>query len=336
MMREIIWALGFLLIQAQGENLVKMGEEFMQLRNWHVAISYFDQALKENPNLSRAWYGKGLSLCELRSFEDGISALNKAIELEPKNPDYLYVTGVCYEWRGKDYWDRAEAYYLKTLEFLPSNTQLHHKLATLYQRQGRYEEAIKEFKKAIELNPDYYISYNNLAGCYLAIHKPEDAVKLYQEAILRSDDPGQYHFYFHLGVAHLASNRIADAKAAFLIESALNPYFADPHLNLGNIYLLENNLARGIEEYREALAIDPDLPEAHYNLGQLYLSLNQNQLARKHLQRYVELKPESGAGHYYLGLCYARIGERKKAWEEYEKSLQLGYQPEILRKKMQK
>jgi len=335
-MKKLLLIFSLILVQAAGENMAKMGEDFMKLRNWPMALSYYQAALKENPSLAPAWYGKGLSLCQLKKFDEGISALNRAIELEPKNADYLYVTGVCYEWKGKDGWEQAEAYYQKTLELIPNEPQLHHKLATLYQQEENYPEAIAEFKKTIEINPDYYISYNNLAGCYLALHQPEEAVKLYREAILHAEDPGRYHFYFHLGLALLVSNQIKGAKAAFLIESALNPDFVDARLDLGNIYLLENNFERAIEEYQQVLVIQPDQPEAHYNLGQIFLSLNQSQLAFKHFQRYVELKPDSGPGHYYLGICYARLDEQGKAWEEYNKSIQLGYRPEILRRKINK
>jgi tetratricopeptide (TPR) repeat protein len=324
------------LVCAAGDSLCRTGEEFMALRNWPVALNYFERALEEDPQLSQAWHGKGLSLCQLQKFDAGLEALGKAVELEPRNVNYLYVTGVCNEWRGRDGYEAAEAYYKKAMELMPNQAQLHHKLGTLYQRQGRYMDAIPEFKKAILLEPKSFVSYNNLAGCYLAIHQPEQAVKLYREAIVKSEDPAQYHFYFELGVALLAANRMAEAKAAFLIETALSPDFVDARLDLGNIYVLENNLGRALEEYQEVLAIDPDQPEAYYNLGQIYLSLNQDQLALKRLQRYVELKPDSGAGHYYLGLTYARLGDRAQAQAEYDKSLELGYKPEVMKRKSEK
>jgi len=331
-MKGILGIIGLALICAAGENLSRTGGEFMALRNWPAALNYFERALAENPQLDAAWYGKGLSLCQLQRYDAGLEALAKAVELSPRNVSYLYVSGVCNEWRGKDGYEAAEAYYRKALELVPDQAQLHHKLGSLYQRQGRYVDAIPEFKKAIELEPKDFISYNNLAGCYLAIRQPEEAVKLYRKAIVRSEDPAQYHFYFELGVALLSANRMAEAKAAFLIETALSPEFVDARLDLGNIYVLENNLGRALEEYQEVLAIDPDQAEARYNLGQIYLSLNQSQLALKNFSRYVELKPESGAGHYYLGLAYARLGEPDRAQAEYDQSLELGYKPEVMKR----
>ena len=333
-MRKIFPILGLLLLAASVQDDLTLGEEFMRLENWPVAVTYFEEALKENPSLGQAWYGKGVSLCEMGKHDEGINALERAIQLEPKNAEYLYTAGACHEWKGKDGWKSAEAYYKKAIELMPQQAQLHHKLASLYAQEGKCEDAIPEYRKALAVNPDYFISYNNLGTCYLVLNRPEDAIKLFQEAIAHTEYPGEYHFYHHLGIALLAANRIEEAKAAFLVETALNPDFIDAHTNLGNIYLLDRNYERAIEEYQDVLSIDPNRPEGHYNLGQLYLLIGQAELARQHFEKFVELKPDSGKGHYFLGLCYTKLGDQGKAFNEFNKSLQLGYHPEPIREQM--
>jgi len=335
-MKRLAAILGLFFIGATAQDSIILGDEFMRLQNWPVAVTYFEQALKEDPSLGHGWYGKGLSLCQMGKHDQGIKALEEAIRLEPKNYGYLYVAGVCHEWKGRENWSQAEAYYLKALQLAPKEVQLHHKLGTLLQQEGRCQEAIPEFKKALELNPGYFISYNNLGNCWLSLNRPEQAVKLYQQAIAHSEYPGAYHFYNHLGIALLSAARIEEAKAAFLIETAQNPDFVDPHLNLGNIYLLGRNYERAIEEYQDVLAIDPDRPEGHLNLGQLYLLIGQAQLAGKHFEKYVELKPDSGKGHYFLGQCYSKLGDQARAWDEMNKSLQLGYHPEPLKEQIKR
>jgi len=323
-----------LVTGASAQNLVTLGEEFMRLENWPVAVNYFDQALAQDPKLAKAWFGKGLSLCQIGKPNEGISALDRALELSPKNVQYLYVTGVCHEWRGKEGFSQAEAYYKKALQLAPGEVQVRHRLASLYQQDNRCQDAIPEFKKVIATAPDYFASYNNLANCWLSLNRPEPAVKLYQEAIQLAEYPGEYHFYHHLGIALVAAHRVEESKAAFLIETALNPDFPDAHLNLGNIYLLEKNFERALEEYRDVLSIDPDSPEGNINLGELYLLIKQPEVALQFFEHYAELKPDSGKGHYFLSLCYEKLGEKDKAWEEMDKSLKLGYHPEPLKSQM--
>jgi len=335
-MRKTAAVLALLLLSASAQDLLTLGDEFMRLGNWPVAINYFEQALKENPSLGHAFYGKGLSLCELEKFDEGISALAQAVQLEPRNVDYLYVAGVCHEWKGRDSWKQAETYYLRALQLAPNQVQLHHKLGSLYQHEGRCQDAIPEFKKAIAINRDYFVSYNNLGSCWLSLNRPEEAVKLFQEAIAHTEYPGEYHFYHHLGIALLAAGRREESKAAFVVETALTPDFLDAHLNLGNIYLLDRNYERASEEYQEVLFLDPKKADGYFNLGQLYLSIGQTELSKKYFEHYVQLEPDEGKGHYFLGLCHSKLGSQSKAWEELNKSLELGYHPESLRERMQK
>ena len=327
-MRRILrFGIFWLLLSSSAQNYLELGNEFMNLHSWKIALGYFEKALEINPELSSAWFGKGLCYCQLGEYEKGLEAIDQALTREPRNKDYLYVKGVCLEWRGEPYFKEAELYYKKAIEVAPENAQLHHKLGTLYQRLGRYREAIEEFQKALKLNPDYYVSYNNLANCYIKLGQPQKAIELYQKAIALCSNPENYHFYHQLGLAYLLANYPKEAKASFLIETALSPDFIEPHLNLGNLYLLERNYERALEEYQEVLAIVPDTAQAHYNLGQLYLLLNMPESALEHFQRYAELNPKSGEVHYLLGFCYSKLGDKKKAWQEYIKSLKLGYHP---------
>jgi tetratricopeptide (TPR) repeat protein len=331
MMKKALLVLAVSLLCATAADMEKVGEEFLRLRNWPVAISYFDQALEKNPASAKALYGRGLALCQLGKNDDGLASLGKALRLEPDNVDTIYVTGVCYEWKGKGYFDQAEAYYLKALQLRPKEPQLYHKLASLYQHEGKMLDAIANYKKAVALDPKYFISYNNLGACYLALQNPDEAVKLYRQAIVLSDYPGQYHFYQHLGIALLADNKPEEAKAAFLVETALNPDFPDAHNNLGNLYLLDRNFDRAMEEYREALDIDPKSPEANSNIAQLYLMLNQPENAIKYFLRFLALKPDDGKGHYLLSVAYTKMGNKDAAWREMNESMRLGYHPDELR-----
>ena len=333
MRRILAGGIFWLLLSSSAQNYLELGEEFMNLHNWRVALTYFERALEIEPDLASAWFGKGLCYCQLGKYEEGLKALDQALARAPKNKDYLYVKGVCLEWRGEPYYKEAELYYQRAMAVAPENAQLHHKLGTLYQRQGRFQEAIEEFQQALKLDPSYYVSYNNLANCYVRLNHPEKAIELYQKAIALCPNPSDYHFYYQLGLAYLLLNRPKEAKASFLIETALNPDFIEPHLNLGNLYLLEQDFERALEEYQEVLAIAPDNPQAHYNLGQLYLLLNMPGSALKHFQKYVELNPENGEAHYLLGFCYSKIGDKKRAWQEYIKSLKLGYHPTKIKRK---
>ena len=71
--------------------------------------------------------------------------------------------------------------------------------------------------------------------------------------------------------------------------SALDPSFADAHLQLGNLYSQERRYENAVPEYQQALRLDPNIPDAHYRLGQAYVHLGKKDLAEKEFHVHKEL-----------------------------------------------
>jgi tetratricopeptide (TPR) repeat protein len=73
---------------------------------------------------------------------------------------------------------------------------------------------------------------------------------------------------------------------------ALDPNFAEAHLQLGNLYSDQNKYADSVPEYVKALEQDPDLADAHYRLGQAYVHTSQKDRAQEQLQVYQQLRAQ--------------------------------------------
>ena len=66
-------------------------------------------------------------------------------------------------------------------------------MAVVLESQGHTEEAIKEYKEAIRIDPNYAITYNNLAVLYDNHGRYEDAIREFKEAIRIKPDFAQAH-----------------------------------------------------------------------------------------------------------------------------------------------
>ena len=60
------------------------------------AIEAFENALRLNPKIDRAWYGLGLALASLGRHEESAQALDRAATLQPMNPYAWYELGMAY------------------------------------------------------------------------------------------------------------------------------------------------------------------------------------------------------------------------------------------------
>src|SRR5690606_10352482 len=120
---------------------------------------------------------------------------------------------------------------------------------------GMLDEAAKEFRKAIELDPESAHAYDNL-GTVLA------EKQLYREAL-----------------------------SCYLTAIRLEPDAPTAHYNLAS-FLGTHGLEMAAEEYREAIDLDPEYPDAHLNLGITYADLGKVKEAEQAFERAIELAPD--------------------------------------------
>src|SRR2546421_11900616 len=106
--------------------------------------------------------------------------------------------------------------------------------------RGWLDEAIKEFKKAIELDPESAHAHDNLATVY-------GEKKLYRQALRE-----------------------------YLTALELEPDSATAHYNLA-CFLATHGQEMAGDEYKEAIELDPEYPDAHLNLGMTYAAMDKRE-----------------------------------------------------------
>jgi tetratricopeptide (TPR) repeat protein len=198
-----------------------------------------------------------------------------------------YSTGVSNMWRS----DKARSgmtdgdlsKFRSQMRPHPGNAQAHYRLGCWYNERSRYQEAIKEFQKAIYIKPDYPEAYNGLGVCY--------------------DRQGDY----------------AAASEAYRIALKLNPNLAYIYTNLGHSYILQGKSGEAIDTLKQALALGSDNNQTHNNLGLAYALSGQPDLAMKEF----ECAGNKALAHALVAKVYYRKGEFEKAKEHYSEALTL-------------
>lgn len=153
-------------------------------------------------------------------------------------------------------WKNQDTLWLATAKTSPSSPQNHNNLGDLYFRHGNLEKAAEEFKKAIELQPNYGDAYHNLANAYHQMGKDDLAEKYYLKAL------------------------------------SFNPNLWQSYQNLGAIYFQKEEYDLAQQNLKKAIEINPN-PELYLNLGILYLKLDEKEKAKKEFQTVLRLDPEN-------------------------------------------
>jgi superkiller protein 3 len=157
-------------------------------------------------------------------------------------------------------------------------------------QQGKMEEAIAEFRKAVTLDPKYTGAQLNLAYAYDRQGRIAEALAQYQTVIAL--EPENLFAQNNLGVLYDKQGRYDEAIAAFEQVLQIDPSNATALRNLENAKR-NNGIVQEQEERfaqaRKEVEARPEDPRAAYNLGRLHASFDEKDQALEWLAKAVEL-----------------------------------------------
>lgn len=162
------------------EGYVALGKVRMLLDwDWAGAGNDLKRALELSPNSSVALDEYQAFLMAQGRFQDGVAALEKALEHEPVAPGLHSDLGVTYYYAGQP--EKGIPHLLKALELDSGFFQAHMFLGWCYQFTGRTNEAQAEFQIAAERAPENPWPRSALGFCYGKAGRREDALKVLEE-----------------------------------------------------------------------------------------------------------------------------------------------------------
>jgi Flp pilus assembly protein TadD len=163
---------------------------------------------------------------------------------------------------------------------------------------GDAEKAIKSLEMSIRSlegigkKDELAKNMNKLAGIYDYVGRRDEAEKEYRDALRINPDFADAHY--NLGVLLGNKGRKEDAEAEYRESLRINPDDAEAHNNLGVLLDHRGRKEDAEVEYRETLRINPDSAVAHYNLGILYSKTGKKEEAKKELEIAKRLFDEQG------------------------------------------
>lgn len=175
--------------------------------------------------------------------------------------------------------------------------------ASLYQRDGKYEEAISSYENAIQLdsdNPAYYVS---LIRLLTLTNRPDDALFWAERVIMLEPNNDQV---------------LAAAAAAYLLN-------AERLAEVGEREEADLQYQRAIDGAQQATQINPNNADAYaYLAGALILQNRDNfSRAQEMVDTAVALDPENAVVRYYRGIVLETQGFYAQAIDEYETAVRL-------------
>ena len=184
---------------------------------------------------------------------------------------------------------------------------------------GRYEEALQDHNRAIELEPNYAAGYSNRGITYYHLVRYEEALENFNHAIAL--DPNDAIPYSNRGLTYDGLGRYEYAIDDYGRAIAINPDYASAYYNRGITYLSLGRDLEALADFNQAIAIEPNFAAAYSNRGSAYDGLGHYEKALNDFGHAIEIDLNDADAYYNRGSTYARLGRYAEAIEDYNRAI---------------
>ena len=157
-----------------------------------------------------------------------------------------------------------------------------------YENPTTQQQAVDEFKKALELAPNSARERLNYGLALLRAAKTADAITELQK--VQQQDPSIPHTWFNLGIAYKKDSQYDKAIVQFEQMVKLAPNEPISHYNLGYLYKLTEKPAEALREFERASQLDANLAGPHFQLFNAYRDAGRADEAQREQQTFQEIK----------------------------------------------
>ena len=204
---------------------------------------------------------------------------------------------------------------------------MHYNVGTLLLNSGHLDEAILEFQKELQIQPEFVEAHNNLGIAFSSKGEFDNALAHFEKAI--ELDPHLPKVHQNIATVLLRQGHPDQALAHLQMELQVNPHSAEAHNDLGIAWSQQGRIDEAINEWQKALQLRPDYLNAYCNLVWVFATFP-NDVIRSGAkavalgERALQLSGEKDPRIYrLLAAAYAENGQFERATETAQRGSEL-------------
>ncbi|MDW7679073.1 MAG: tetratricopeptide repeat protein [bacterium] len=179
---------------------------------------------------------------------------------------------------------------------LNQDAEEYHRKAILQAKSADFDQAIKSWKAAIEIdpyNPNYFF---NLGVACFEKKQYTDAIESLMRTILIC--PIYARAYLILGMSYLKIRNFNEAKT--YLEKSLKFQKSNEitYLNLGAIYSILKDYQNGLKMFEKVISLSPKDPRAYMGIAKIYTALGNSNQANNYLKKVIQFDKKGNLGNY--------------------------------------
>ena len=317
-----------------------------------AALTLINEVIKKNPDQGESLLIRGEILYVKSSYDEAILSFEKALELDLSLARAHYLLGKSYQKKNQPekayevFWIGLNAHPEHTLSRLEASlidiqtfnnlskaegnlkivtqfpsllspfdlAQAHYHLGWIYEEKRQIDFALKEYKKALEINPleIYQAAFQKLGG-NKAISQLNIDPNIQEESL----------YFVQIGRQYFEEGRLTDALAQYkaAIQTDSKNYLAEHEM--GKLYEAQKKWRIALEHYRKAIELKGTFVEAYVAISKIHIHYFNFKDALLYLEQVKAIEPRSALIYTVSGDFYRQKGDKAKAVAEYRKATEL-------------
>ena len=249
------------------------GRVLIQQGKLKDAQDALEQAVRLNDRLTDAWYNLGNVTFALGNRNRAYDAYSRTVDLAPNSfAKAYYFLGIIYDEDRKDP-QRAISAWQSAVRINPTQDDALFRLGLVYANNGRYGDSVDAFQRAINARPDkrFPEAYFQLGQVQLRQNNLAESEKNFRAAL--NQQPNLIDAQTRLSDVLLLQGKTDEATTIAQQAATANPRNLAANLSLGNALFAKNDFDNANKAYTAAAALDPNSPQAVYGQGRVLLEI---------------------------------------------------------------
>jgi tetratricopeptide (TPR) repeat protein len=286
---------------------VRIGNGLIEDSDFQLALKYFEDARKQDPNSIEVMSGLARCYYELGRDDESFALYKDAIARDPSSWPAQYYLGRIHLENGR--YTQAVEVFDNAIKLRPDDTETISSLGVALSKSGRGAEAIPYLTRITALKRYIKEDHYYLGEAYANNQQWLKAAQAFKDgADLRGTDPNGY---FYWATMLFNADKLDEAFDAYLKVKTVD--FAASHSGtaryMAEIYRLRGMPSQALGQYQLLLRREPNDVEALFQAGYLSFKLNQLDLAKDYFKKVMEIDPKHAGAAADFAALEARYDE---------------------------
>ena len=190
-----------------------------------------------------------------------------------------------------------------------------------YRLMERYSEAISDFNRAIELDPEDEDTVKERGKTYRLMERYSEAISDFNRAIELDSEDGEA--IAHRGNVYGFIKCYSEAVSDFDRAIELDPEYSWAIVLRGHAYTFMERYSEAISDFNHVIELDPEYSSAIAHRGHAYQAMKRYSEAISDFNRAIELDPEHGWAIAHRGYTYRLMKRYSEAIADFDRAIEL-------------